>query len=648
VSLDRGTKFGPYEIVEPIGAGGMGEVYRARDSRLKRDVALKVLPAAFTHDPERLARFTREAEILASLNHPNIAAIYGVEEGALVMELVEGETLAEVIRRGPAPLDTALEYAGQIAAALDAAHEKGVVHRDLKPANVKVTPEGRVKVLDFGLASVVQGPASANTADSANSPTLTMRATQAGVVLGTAAYMAPEQARGRPVDRRADIWAFGVILCEMLTGRPAFTGEDITEILASVVKDKPDLSSLPPKVRPLVERCLEKDPKKRLRDIGDAMSLIESTPGAAAASRPASSRLAWALAAVVAAAFAAISLVHFREKPPAAELVRFQIPLPGPVTIFGLASVSPDGRRIAFSALGRDGRSVLWVRTLDSLESRPLAATEGVQAPLFWSPDSRYIAFYVPGKLKKIEVSGGPPQTVCDAPEMWRGGAWSRDGVIIFGAGGLGQGLLRVSEAGGIASPLTKLDPSRREAAHGEPSFLPDGRHFVYLRGSILESSGIYVGSLDAKPEQQSTKRLLAIRGSAVYAPAADRAGVNSGMGHLLFVREGSLMAQAFDSRRQELAGDAVPIAENLSEIGLPRFSASTTGVLAYQTGGFGLNTRLSWFDRTGKILGTIGEPGPYNTVALSPDGTRVAFSRVSAMYGSSWCRGCGGPRGHR
>jgi Tol biopolymer transport system component/predicted Ser/Thr protein kinase len=636
MSLDRGTKLGAYEILELLGAGGMGEVYRARDWRLKRDVAVKVLPVAFANEPERLARFAREAEVLASLNHPNIAAIYGVEEGALVMELVEGETLAEVIRRGAVPLDTALEYAGQIAAALDAAHEKGIVHRDLKPANVKITPEGRIKVLDFGLASVVQGPAPAGIADASNSPTLTMRATQAGVVLGTAAYMAPEQARGRTVDRRADIWAFGVILWEMLTGRRAFTGEDITEILASVVKDTPDVSGLPQKVRPLLERCLEKDLQKRLRDIGDAMALIDSKPGAESARWPASSRLVWPLAAAVAVAavaLAAISLVHFREKPPAPEVVRFQIPVPRFGSNLSRTCVSPDGRLIAFPATGRNGHNVVWVRALDSLESRPLPGTEDVIPPMIWSPDSRFLGLCLSGKLKKVEVAGGPPQPLCDMADLWRGGAWSREGVIVFSAGSFSQGLMRVSETGGVPSLLTKLDSARREAFHGGVSFLPDGRHFLYSRSSSVER-GIYIGSLDAKPEEQSTKRLLTTRTEAVYAPSPDWAGVNSGMGHLLFVREGTLMAQPFDSRRQELSGEAVPIAENLSDTLAQRFSVSTTGVLTYQTGGTGMTTRLTWFDRTGKPLGTVGEPGPYNTVALSPDGTRVAYSRVGAQPG--------------
>jgi Tol biopolymer transport system component len=450
--------------------------------------------------------------------------------------------------------------------------------------------------------------------------------------------MSPEQARGEPVDKRGDVWAFGVVLWEMLTGKRLFEGKTTSDVLAAVIRDEPDLSRVPAKVRPLLKRCLEKDPQRRLRDIGDAMALIEGAPGQECAQQPASPRLPWLLAGVAtmaALAFAAISFVHFREKPPVAEMVRFQIPAPEPGSAISGADVSPDGRRVAFLARSQDGHGALWVRRLDSLESQPLAVTESAITSLFWSPDSRFIAFVVPGKLKKVDAAGGPPQTVCEVPEIWRGGAWSREGVIIFGSGGLGgQGLMRVSETGGIASPLTRLDSSRQETFHSGPSFLPDGRHFVYLRASRAENSGIFIGSLDAKPEQQNSKRLLAIRSVAVYAPATDRALVNSGIGHILFVREGSLMAQAFDSRRQELAGDAVPIAENLSDINVGRFSVSTTGVLAYQPGGISPTTRLTWFDRTGKTLGTVGEAGPYNTVALSPDGTRVAYSRLRKEQG--------------
>ncbi len=624
--LSAGTRLGPYEIVAPIGAGGMGEVYRARDTRLGRDVALKVSAAQFTE------RFEREARTIATLNHPNICTLYDVGPNYLVMELIDGATLAERIKDGPVPLSDALAIAQQIAAALDAAHEKGIVHRDLKPANIKVTREGVVKVLDFGLALVA--PASAGESNPINSPTLTMHATQAGVILGTAAYMSPEQARGKLVDKRADIWAFGVVLHEMLTGTRLFQGEDLTETLASVVKDKPDLSGVPARVRRLLQRCLEKDPKKRLRDIGDAWELLEEV-GQGHALPAESQGMAlrhwlWpSVAGVATLALAALAFIHFREKAPAApEPVRFQIPAPEKGSFMSGLSVSPDGRRIAFPVRGPDGRISLWVHSLGSLESRLLAGTEGAAAPMVWSPDSRFIAFAAPGKLKKVDASGGPPQTVCDLSGQWRGGGWSRDGLIVFGVAG--KGLMRVSDAGGAASPLTTIDSSRQERGHEAPSFLPDGRHFVYLRYSTPENSGIYLGSLDAKPEQQNSKRMVATASNVAYAPSPNSPLGDPGVGHLLFVREGSLMAQAFDVRRLELAGEAIPIAEDLPDLGIPFFSASATGVLAYRTGAGSAQPalQLTWFDRAGKILGTVGEPGQYNTMALSPDGTRVAFSR--------------------
>jgi Tol biopolymer transport system component len=574
-----------------------------------------------------MARFQREAEALAALNHPNIAQIYGVEERALAMELVEGKTLA-----GPLPLETALNYARQIASALEAAHEKGVIHRDLKPANIKVTPQGVVKVLDFGLATIAQASAG-GASNPADSPTLTISPTVPGMILGTAAYMSPEQARGKPVDKRADIWAFGVVLYEMLTGQCLFAGETISDTLIEVATKEPDWDRVPQKVRRLLRSCLEKDPRKRLRDIGDVESLLEDAPpeGTVQPASPSSDKPRLGLV-IVTALFAAVAAVvsfnHFREKPPALpERVRFQIPAPEKNSFAVGAYVSPDGRRIAFPARGQDGRVVLWIHSLDSLESRPLAGTEGNVGQVFWSPDSRFIGFAVSGKLKKVEASGGPPQTVCDlsGTGSWYGGGWSRDGVIAFA--GAVRGLMRVSEAGGAASPLTALDPSNQEIFHADPSFLPDGRHFIYQRFSTLaEKTSIYLGSLDAKPEEQSSKRLVASDSSAVYAPSSDPA-----LGHLLFVREGSLMAQAFDARRLELAGEAVPIAEGLPDIGRPPFSVSTTGVLAYRTGGSvggPTTTQLTWFDRAGKILGTVGEPGQYNAMALSPDGTRVAVSR--------------------
>jgi Tol biopolymer transport system component/predicted Ser/Thr protein kinase len=638
--LATGTRLGPYDIVAPIGKGGMGEVYRARDTRLKREVALKVLPDAFARDPDRMVRFRREATVLASLNHPHIAALYGLEENTLVMELVEGETLS-----GPLPIDTALDYARQIAEALEYAHEKGIVHRDLKPANVKIAAEGVVKVLDFGLAKVIEDPGPPD--EAGDSPTITLGSTRVGAIMGTAAYMSPEQASGKTADRRADIWSFGAVLFEMLTGRQAFAGESVADTLASVLKVEPDWDALPKgtpaSIRRLVRRCLTKDRKQRLQAIGEARLALENPGGteehAQAKAHATFSWLPWALAALFIVATSLLSFRHFREAPPVAEVVRFQIPAPGKTSFTLGAYVSPDGRRIAFPA-AENGRIVLRIQSLDSLESRPLAGTEGVIGQVFWSPDSRFIAFSAPGKLKKVEASGGSPQTVCDIPmAAWYGGGWSRDGVIDFGTI-RGQGLMRVSAAGGAASPLTLLDLSRGEIFHTDPSFLPDGRHFVYQRySSAEEKSGIYLGSLDAKPEQQGSKRLVATLSSVAYAPSSDPA-----LGYLLFVREGSLMAQAFDARRLELAGEAVPIAEDLPDFGRPQFSVSTTGVLAYRTGGETFpTTQLTWFDRAGKSLGTVGEPGQYNTVALSLDGTHVAVSRTDPQAVGGGGRGTRG-----
>jgi Tol biopolymer transport system component/predicted Ser/Thr protein kinase len=628
--LRSGDKLGPYEILAPLGAGGMGEVYRARDTKLKREVALKVLPEVFAGDPDRMARFQREAEVLASLNHSNIAAIYGVEERALIMELVEGENL-----NGPLSLETALNYAKQITDALEAAHEKGIVHRDLKPANIKVTPQGVVKVLDFGLAAIAQTSAG-DASNPANSPTLTISPTRAGMILGTAAYMSPEQARGMPVDKRADIWAFGAVLYEMLTGKQLFHGDTVSDILASVLKEQPDLTRVPPQIRRLLQACLQKDPKERLQAIGDWRLLLVPEDGTA----PSRSRLglvASIAAAVFALVAAALVFIHFRENPPVAQVVRFQIPLPEGSNRATGAYVSPDGRRIAFPATGQSGRTVIWIHSLDSLESRPLAGTEGVLSPLIWSPD---VVFTVQGKVKKVAASGGPPQTVCDLPGAWRGAGWSRDGVIALGVEA--RGLMRIPDTGGAASPLTTLDTSRQETAHGSPSFLPDGRHFVYIRRSrAVGESGIYLGSLDAKPEQQDSKRLVATDSTAIYAPSSD-----PDWGHLLFVREGSLVAQAFDVRRLELAGEAVPIAEGLPLTGPALFSASANGVLAYATGGVAgtITTQLTWFDRSGKLLGTAGEPGEYTVLTLSPDGTRVAVSRIDPQAAGT---GSGGWRGN-
>jgi eukaryotic-like serine/threonine-protein kinase len=646
MAIEPGRCVGPYEITGAIGAGGMGEVYRARDAKLGRDVALKVLPEAFARDAERMARFQREAKVLASLNHPNIGSIYGFEDSgathALVMELVEGPTLADRIRSGPIPIDEALRIAKEITEALEYAHERGIVHRDLKPANVKVTNDDAVKVLDFGLAKAIEGDAAS--IDISTSPTMSRMATLAGVLLGTAAYMSPEQAKGKAVDRRADIWAFGCVLYEMLTGQMAFHGESVTDTLAAVIKEEPDWSQLPAatpiRVRVLLQRCLQKDPKQRLQAIGDARialdEVLSGAPDAALAGAPQAAAplwrraLPWAVAALFVLTTALLAFIHFREKPAApAELMRLEIPLPENTTGDpGLFALSPDGRQLAFVAVGSDGVQRLWVRPMDSVEARPLLGSESPAIPpFFWSADSRFIAFDAGGKLEKIDISGGPPQTLCSISKHVVGGTWNRDGVIIFPL--IPGALMRVSADGGTASPLTTLDPSRGEIGDNAPDFLPDGRHFLYARGSTMpEYNGTYIGSLDAKPEEQDSKRLLAA-GGVIYAPSSSHPDV----GHLLFVRDGALMAQPFDARRLELTGEPVAMSEQGSVSGV---SVSGTGVLVYRTG-VALNSastgliqgQLTWFDRAHKVLGTLGGPGLYGALALSPDGKRVAFERV-------------------
>ena len=495
-----------YRMIAKIGVGGMGEVYRALDTKLGREVAIKIIPETFARDADRMMRFAREAHVLASLNHPHIAAIYGVEERALVMELVEGPTLAERIAQGPVPLEEALPIAKQIAEALEYAHEKGIVHRDLKPANVKLTADGQAKVLDFGLAKALSNEPAGD--DPADSPTLSMRATQAGVIMGTAAYMSPEQARGKTVDKRADIWAFGVVLYEMLTGRQLFGGETVSDTLAAVLKTEPDWDRAPAKTRRLLRRCLEKDPKRRLRDIGDAWELLEE--GAETQVEGLRHRvLPWAAAAAVAIlAAAGLAVVHFREISPQPVPVRFQISAPEKTDFsgnFGMA-LSPDGRRLTFIANGPDGRPMLWLRALDSLAAQALPGTEEAFAP-FWSPDSRFIGFNVLGKLKKIEASGGPPQTLCEIPgQIIIGGSWSRDGVIIFGTAT--SGLFRVPQAWPPNSP----HPTRHSERRGTP-----GRGSCPTGGTFSTSRAPAPASRKTQPP--TSARWIARSGSAWWAP---------------------------------------------------------------------------------------------------------------------------------
>jgi eukaryotic-like serine/threonine-protein kinase len=654
--LSSGTRLGPYEVGAQIGAGGMGEVYRATDTNLKREVAIKVLPASVAGDAERLARFQREAEVLAALNHPNIAAIYGLEKAdrtiALVMELVEGSTLADRIAQGAIPLDEALYTARQIAEALETAHEQGIIHRDLKPANIKVRPDGTVKVLDFGLAAVAQG-ASAIAPDVTNSPTLTLAATRAGVILGTAGYMSPEQAAGKPVDKRADIWSFGVVLWEMLTGARLFDGESVSHTLADVLRAEVDFNRLSPEtpqpIRVVLQRCLDRDVKARLRDIGEARVALQryladpaaaratSSAAAASARRPMMTTVALGVAAIAMAAAAGLAWVHFREQPPVTTPVRFEMPAPAGAPFSSTGVLSPDGRSVAFDAPGPDGRQTLWVRSFDVLEARPLAGTEGVSPGPIWSPDSRFLAFGVngfPGQLKKVAVSGGPPQTLCEYPRGgFREGTWNSAGVILFGAAL--AGVMSVPESGGRATLLTKIDASRQEIQHAGPVWLPDGRRFLYHRASrVADNTGIYIGSSEATPESQSTTRLLATDSDPVYVPASD----GSGDDFILFLRQGALLAQAFDGAR--LLGDPIRVSENVGTLGsYGWFSASPSGALAFRAGSTGgAKTDLVWFDRKGQRLGQLGPSLDLGSnVQLSPDGKRVAITRgaLTELFGA-------------
>jgi eukaryotic-like serine/threonine-protein kinase len=629
-----GTQLGLYEITAHVGKGGMGEVYRARDPKLKRDVAIKILPNEFGRDQDRIIRFQREAEVLASLNHSNIAAIYDLQEANefrfLVLEFVEGETLADRVARGPLPVDDALNIARQICEALEAAHEKGIVHRDLKPANVKITPEGNVKVLDFGLAKAAEGKGGS---DVSNSPTMTAAATQAGIILGTAGYMSPEQVRGKTVDRRADIWAFGCVLYEMLTGRRAFEGDEASDVLAAVIKSDPDWSALPPgtppRLRALLQRCLQKIPRQRLRDIGDArieIEEIQARPEGAITSRPAGARrrerLAWTAATAVLLLVIAglVSMMYLRQPAADTTTYRFSVPLPDGVTFEGTtARISPDGTKLAFMARSRDGRRLVFVRALDALESVPLNGTDNANFP-FWSPDSRTIGFFTDRQLKKIDIAGGPALTLCDVPmEADAGGTWNRKGEILFSNV---RALYRISSAGGAPESLAIQSETGGNLIW--PQFLPDDDHFLYV-DQRSQDSAVYVGSLG------SAERKLVAHASSNVAYAN---------GFLFFTREDTLMAQRFDARRLETIGDAFPVAEHLQTgTGPPRgvFWVSERA-LAYRAGFGSAVSQLAWFDRDGKQTGVLGGTGTSQfNVELSPDGKRVAVSLGDATNRDLW-----------
>ena len=627
--IDAGKRLGPYEILSPLGAGGMGEVYKARDTRLERTVAVKVLPQHLSASPEVRQRFEREAKTISQLSHPHICALYDVgnQDGVeyLVMEFLEGETLADRLVKGPLPTDQTLRYGIEMADALDKAHRQGIVHRDLKPGNVMLTKSG-VKLLDFGLAKAMR-PASSLSGVSVMPTQAAANLTAEGTILGTFQYMAPEQLEGKEADARSDLFAFGAVLYEMATGRKAFSGASQASLISAIMKEEPaPIAALQPMTPPALDRvvktCLAKDPEDRFQTAHDARLQLQwiaeggsqaGVPAPVVARRRSREVLAWTAAALAVLAAVAIAAFFFSRPAASQRPVRLSLPTPakGAFEWMDAATVSPDGSRVAFVAHFSGGRSQLFIRPLDSLAAAPLPATEGARNP-FWSPDGRFLGFFADGKLKKIEASGGPPQVLCEAPAPF-GGTWSREGIIVFAPKEL-DGLFRVAATGGTPVAVTKLGP--RDESHRYPSFLPDGRHFLYLADSWrTEDHWIRVGSLDS---QDSESLVQAVSNPLFVFP-----------NHLLFVRGGALLAQRLDPKRRKLEGDPAAIGEQIAEMGpnhLFEFSASA-GVLLY--GSRNPDSQLVWFDRQGKRLQPVGEPGRHDTIELSPDGERVLFGRL-------------------
>ena len=640
MALSAGTRLGPYEILAPVGAGGMGEVYRARDTRLERTVAVKILPAHLSTSEEVRQRFEREAKTISSLSHPHICALYDVgnQDGTeyLVMEFLEGETLTDRLSRGALPAEQVLRYGIEIADALDKAHRQGIVHRDLKPGNIMLTKSG-VKLVDFGLAKLAAvGPA--NTSVSILPTQAGLNLTQEGTILGTFQYMAPEQLEGKEADARSDIFAFGAVLYEIATGQKAFAGKSQASLIASILSaEPPAISTVSPMTPPALDRvvktCLAKEPDDRWQTAHDVMLQLKwiaeggsqaGVPAPLVARRKSRERLAWSIAAILALAtigLAAFSLSRPRTVPRA---VRSSILPPEKTTYHfigdagGPPAVSPDGLQIVFTARDSSGKADLWVRSLDNAMARELAGTNGAMYP-FWSPDSRHIGFFAGAKLKKIDAAGGPALVLCDAADG-RGGAWNRDGVILFEPH-FREPLSRVAATGGRPEPVTKFDESRKETTHRFPAFLPDGKHFLYEAGSHSvgtesELHSICMGSLTGEPP----KHLVNARSKGLYAA-----------GHLLFVRQRTLMAQPFDTASGKLSGDPFPIVGNVQEdpgFFTAVFSVSDNGVLAYQEGGGSVDQfQLTWFDRAGKKVDTVGQKGNVFSPRISHDGRRVVFA---------------------
>ena len=651
-----GQRIAHYRVQEKIGAGGMGEVYRAQDTRLCREVALKVLPQVFARDAERMARLEREAKVLASLNHPNIAAIYGLEESngdrALVMELVEGPTFAERISHGRLPLEEALALAKQVADGLEYAHERGIIHRDLKPSNVKVTPEGQVKLLDFGLAKAMEGEATEG--ELQNSPTLSAAATRTGVLLGTAAYMSPEQARGKRVDRRADIWAFGCMLYEMLTGRAAFSGETTSDILASVIRAEPDWSSLPgpvpPRIQELLRRCLQKDAKQRLRDIGDARIIIdeavtgsvvsETVPTGALTRLLQRPGMAWACVAaglVVGVVVAVFVASYLRPSPGERPVTRFAFGFPAPhgqppasegfpLRDFPAVAISPDGTRIAYVG-ARAETTQVFLRAVDRLESQPLPGSSNATSP-FFSPDGQWVGFFADSKLKKVSIHGGEATTLCDAP-INRSATWGPDNTIVF-APTLFGGLMRVSAAGGSPEILTAPDVSKGELTYRWPEILPGGKAVLFVIAQAQDIGSFSESKIAAVRLDTHEKRILPSVGTYPrYSPT----------GHLLFERDGRVFAVQFDPQRLEVTGQPVPVLDGVKtspNSGAADFMVSDTGSLVYlPETAYAHEGLLVWVDRKQQVKELAAPARHYGSPHISPDGGRVAVSIPSGNSGS-------------